>query len=300
MNGNRPNQIGAGDSDAHSFNRLAPSMRQSLQLGPFAFPVELLILFAAVSLGAFIAKQLSRRLNLDLGRIFWQLSLVLIVVSRLAFVYQYRVGYLQSPLDILNLRDGGWDFQAGLMGTWLYALLIVKRAPVLRKPLIAALAATSVAWGVGSIALAIGSRSDARLSAISLPTFDGRAASLTDFQGKPSVVNLWATWCPPCQRELPLLQQAQAEHPEVHFVFLNQGESAEQVKSFLAVRGYTLQNLLLDAKGQAGAEFGSGALPMTLLFDAQGKLVGSHLGELSRGTLAQSLAKLGLPDSTSK
>lgn len=50
---------------------------------------------------------------------------------------------------------------------------------------------------------------------MTLPTVEGGSASLLDFAGKPTVLNLWATWCPPCQREMPVLQQAQAEHPEL-------------------------------------------------------------------------------------
>lgn len=275
-------------------------MPQSLQIGPIVLPFELLLLLAAAALGMFIARRLSRRLDTDIGQVIWHLVLVAVVVARLAFVYEYRVGYLESPLDILNIRDGGWDPQSGIIAAWLYALLRIKRLPSLKKPLLAGLVATSVLWGTGAIALAVGRHDDTKLSAISLPTFDGHAASLIDYQGKPVVINLWATWCPPCQRELPLLQKAQAEHPEVHFLFLNQGESAEKVKGFLAARGYKLDNVLLDSKGQAGAEFGSGALPTTVLFDAKGQFVKSHIGELSRGTLAENLGKLGVTASAVK
>jgi thiol-disulfide isomerase/thioredoxin len=106
------------------------------------------------------------------------------------------------------------------------------------------------------------------------------------------LVNLWATWCPPCQRELPLLQRAQREHPELEFVFLNEGEAGPLVAAFLTSRGFALRNVLLDIKGQAGAEYGGGALPTTLMFDAQGSLVRTHVGELSAGTLADSIGLL--------
>ncbi|HSC87855.1 MAG TPA: TlpA disulfide reductase family protein, partial [Polyangiaceae bacterium] len=101
--------------------------------------------------------------------------------------------------------------------------------------------------------------------------------------------NLWATWCPPCQRELPLLQRAQLANPDIEFVFLNEGEAGPLVAEFLGSRGLPLRNVLLDIKGQAGAEYGGGALPTTLLFDAQGRLVRTHVGELSSGTLAESI-----------
>jgi thiol-disulfide isomerase/thioredoxin len=137
---------------------------------------------------------------------------------------------------------------------------------------------------------------DRSLSALPVPTAAGTSAALSDFKGKPVIVNLWATWCPPCQRELPLLQRAQREHPDIEFVFLNEGEAGALVAAFLATRGLALRNVLLDLKGQAGAEYGGGALPTTLLFDAQGTLVGTHVGELSAQALAESLESLRSSD----
>jgi thiol-disulfide isomerase/thioredoxin len=270
-------------------------MTASIQIGPLLIPTALLILLLAAGAGVLIAKRMSRQIDGGVESDLWRMVLVGVVVARLAFVYQFRAGYSEAPLDVLDLRDGGWDPQTGIIAIWLYTLLRTRRRRPLRKPLLWGLAATSAVFAVGSIALAIGSAKEMRLSSVSLPTFDGQTASLTDYQGKPTVVNLWATWCPPCRRELPLLQQAQAAHPEVHFVFLNQGESAGLVRGFLSANRYDLKNVLLDPKGQAGAQFGSGALPTTLLFDARGQLVGTHLGELSRGTLAASLSKLGVP-----
>jgi thiol-disulfide isomerase/thioredoxin len=270
-------------------------MTSSIQFGPLVFPTALLNLLLAAVLGAFIAKRMGRQTEGGIEAEIWRMALVGAVVSRLAFVFQYRVGYLQAPLDILDLRDGGWDPQTGIIAVWLYTLLRTRQRRPLRKPLLWGLAGTSAVFAIGSIALAIGSAKEMQLSSVSLPTFDGQTASLVDYQGKPTIVNLWATWCPPCRRELPLLQQAQAAHPEVHFVFLNQGESAGLVRGFLSANGYTVKNVLLDAKGQAGAQYGGGALPTTLLFDAKGQLVGTHLGELSSGSLAASLSKLGVP-----
>ena len=106
------------------------------------------------------------------------------------------------------------------------------------------------------------------------------------------MVNLWATWCPPCQREMPVLQKAQAARPDVHFVFVNQGESAQQVAAYLARSGLQLRNVLLDAKGDAGTALGHRALPTTLFFDAEGRLVDTRLGELSEASLAERLANL--------
>lgn len=118
------------------------------------------------------------------------------------------------------------------------------------------------------------------------------AEVLAASKGKRVLVNLWATWCPPCQREMPVLQKAQAARPDVHFVFVNQGESAQQVAAYLARSGLQLRNVLLDAKGDAGTALGHRALPTTLFFDAEGRLVDTRLGELSEASLAERLANL--------
>ncbi len=82
------------------------------------------------------------------------------------------------------------------------------------------------------------------------------------------VVNLCATWCPPCVREMPVLNQAQVDHPGVNFVFLNQGESAAKLGAWLQARKLPVRNVLMDTKGETGAAFKQRALHMTLFFDS--------------------------------
>ncbi|MEO8836546.1 MAG: TlpA disulfide reductase family protein [Caldimonas sp.] len=218
--------------------------------------------------------------------------LVAVAVARLAFVFEERLDYFASPWSILDLRDGGWDFEAGIIVAWLVALLAMRRQRSLRAPLLVVLGTASVAWAVGSVVLAMGARAQP-LPILRVATPGGLAAALVAFRGKPVLVNLWATWCAPCRRELPLLRRAQAAHPEIHVVFLNQGEPTARVRGFLAARGYDLRNVLLDENGEVGSGFGAGALPTTLLLDARGRLIGSHVGELSSATLAEALATLG-------
>ncbi len=130
------------------------------------------------------------------------------------------------------------------------------------------------------------------MPALEFPALDSPATTvrLTSFKGKPTVVNLWATWCPPCVREMPMLQQAQASLPDVNFVFLNQGEPADRVGAWLQARDLQLRNMLIDETRAGVAAFRQSALPMTLFFDAEGQLVSTRIGELSAATLAERLA----------
>ncbi len=115
---------------------------------------------------------------------------------------------------------------------------------------------------------------------------------LEDYVGKPLVVNLWATWCPPCRREMPVLAEAQRDNPELTILFVNQGEGQGVVNQYLEAEALGLDNVLLDSSGRLGQHVGSMALPSTLFYDAEGRQVGSHLGELSRASLARALEVL--------
>jgi thiol-disulfide isomerase/thioredoxin len=271
-------------------------MKPLIHFGPLALQAALLPWLAGVGSGALIARYRGAGAGVDIAPILLRLLVVGIVAARIAFAWQYRDAYLDSPLSILDIRDGGWDPKAGLFAAWLYALMLFKRRPLLRKPLLLTLATTSVVWLTGSVILALITSDETRLAGVSLPTMDGGAASLDDFKGRPAVVNLWASWCPPCQREMPLLAEAQLRHPEFHFIFLNQGESAAKVRGFVAARAPSLHNVLLDPKGQASPEFSGGSLPVTLFLDAEGGLVDTNIGELSSAALDQFL--VGLRSST--
>lgn len=115
-----------------------------------------------------------------------------------------------------------------------------------------------------------------------LQTLSGDTISLDQVaDGKPMLVNLWATWCAPCIREMPLLQQAQQANPDITFVFVNQGEHTETVGRFLRDLELDLNNVLLDSKGQLAQVTASMALPTALLYNAKGEQVGLHRAQLS-------------------
>jgi len=274
-------------------------MSQTFQLGPLMLPYTLLLVFAALALGIAAGRWTGRRAGIDAEPLLWRILLVGVVAARLAFVVQFQDAYLKAPLDILDLRDGGWSPLAGFAAAALVAFAVAVRRAPWRKPLGMALSTVALVWTLGTLALGATADGQARLPALRLSALDGQTVALADFQGKPTVINLWATWCPPCRREMPVLQQAQAGRPDVNFVFLNQGESADQVQNFLTAQKLPLANVLLDARGEAGAALGHRALPTTLFFDAQGRLIDTRIGELSHATLLQRLASIS-PSSNSQ
>ena len=263
-------------------------MPNVLQIGPLVLPTSLLFMLIAVTAATFIGRAFGRRIGVDVEPILFQALAVGLVVARLAFVLQYSTTYQASPLSAFDIRDGGWLPLPGFAAAWLYVLARQFKKPVLRKPLLFALFAGTMIWGGGILSLSLPGN-EQKLPALALVSLQGSIVDLAQFEGKPTVVNLWATWCPPCVREMPVLHEAQAANPAVNFVFINQGESAQRVGSWLAARNLLLSNVLLDTQGQALGVFNRRGLPTTLFFDATGRLVSTRTGELSAASLTEKL-----------
>lgn len=267
-------------------------MNNALILGPMAIPYALLLVLLAVAASVFAGTRSAGTERATVETELWKALLCGLLIARLAFVWEFRTAYTASPLGILDIRDGGWNATAGLIGAWVFALSLYGRRPSLRKPMLVAMFTGSLVWLLGSVALAL--QPDAgqgqELPALKFTSRQGQTVSLASFKGKPVVVNLWATWCPPCVREMPVLEQAQLDQPGVHFVFLNQGESPTKVNAWLQSRHLKLDNVFMDEARTAGAAFKQSALPMTLFFNAEGRLVSTRIGQLSPATLAERLA----------
>lgn len=263
-------------------------MSSAIQLGPLLLPFTLLLVFASAGSTLALGKWLSKS-SAEVDRTLWHALLVGVVLARLAFVYEYRSLYFASPLTILDIRDGGWNSTFGLLGAWMFALYQERRAPTIRRPLRWALAVGTAIFFVGTGFQALQGGSGQKLPELAFNTLDGKTIQLKEFEGKPTVVNLWATWCPPCVREMPVLHAAQNKHADVNFVFLNQGEDPRQVSRWLESQRLPLRNVLVDPKRQASASFHQKGYPTTLFFNAKGELVSSRIGELSAATLNEKL-----------
>lgn len=121
---------------------------------------------------------------------------------------------------------------------------------------------------------------------------DGTPLKLSDLAGQPIVLNFWATWCPPCRAELPDFQAAYETYGDrVTFVMLNVSESIETAQAFFAENGYTFP-LYADLDDDASNAYGVTGIPTTIMYDAAGNILDSHIGMIDGNTLTEGINKL--------
>lgn len=267
----------------------------AINLGPLAFPISLLLLLGAVLVSLVVAKWVRRTWPFDVEPLLWRTLIVAALAARIAFVVAYFDVYKKAPLTILDIRDGGFFAPAGVLSILAMAAWFSWRKREASKPLVLSVLAGISVWVLGVVATMTFYPGPAQMPQVALTRLDGSSVQLKSLAGKPMVINLWATWCPPCRREMPVLRDGQARYKNVVFVFANQGESADAVRTYLDKEHLVLDNVLLDSDRNLGSQTGSRAMPTTLFFDEHGMLVDRRIGELSAATLAQRIEALRLP-----
>jgi thiol-disulfide isomerase/thioredoxin len=269
-----------------------------VSIGPFAWPLAIALLSIGTVAAFAIDGWLRRRGHASSERALWSLPLLTVAAARAVFVATWWADYAAVPWSVLDLRDGGFSWPAGLVVLALGAAIRLWRRPALRVSLGVSLLGGMLVGGFGLlVAMRLDRAAHASLPAVTLRDLDDRPVPLRGLVGKPLVVNLWATWCPPCRREMPLLVRAQRQRGDVRFVFVDQGESADGVRAILRSAGLQPDHVLLDPAQQLPQAFGTRAFPTTLWFDMQGDLRSMHVGALSPATLAAGLSHI-LPEAT--
>ncbi len=123
----------------------------------------------------------------------------------------------------------------------------------------------------------------------SMKNGDGEDIKLSDFFGKPIVINFWATWCPPCKSELPAFENAYNTYKDdVQFIMLNQTDGARDtfdvVNKFVSDNGYTFP-VYYDTTFDGTYAYGAFSIPLTVLINADGTVADTHIGAMSEATL---------------
>nr|WP_281241254.1 TlpA disulfide reductase family protein [Thorsellia anophelis] len=104
-------------------------------------------------------------------------------------------------------------------------------------------------------------------------------------KNKAVIINLWASWCPPCRREMPALQMVQSTRDDAVIILINQQESEETIIHFFKENNLVFSHVYLDTQGSMMNNNFLHALPSTLYIDNQGNWQGIHTGELTQSAL---------------
>ncbi len=121
---------------------------------------------------------------------------------------------------------------------------------------------------------------------------DGNEVRLYDFIGKPIVLNFWASWCGPCQMEMPDFHEKYLElGDEINFLMVNMTsgrETLDSAKNFIAEKDYTFP-VFYDTKSDAAFVYGAYSLPTTYFIDAEGNAVAQAIGAIDGETLQRGI-----------
>ncbi|WP_294444595.1 TlpA disulfide reductase family protein [uncultured Sphingomonas sp.] len=209
-----------------------------------------------------------------------------LITARIGYVAAHWSSYADAPLSILAVWQGGFSPVAGLLGAAAMLAIRLGRSSAL-----------AAGWGALAVAGGLWFSLQALIPPVTygpfpyhfnLTTPSGAPLPLDRFRGRPFVVNLWATWCGPCRRELPMLD-AVASRGEVPILLADQGEAPTTVSGFLHREGIGAQHIALDPDRRLSQALNVAGYPATAFVAGDGTIVRLQLGELSRAALTDGI-----------
>lgn len=269
----------------------------AVAIGPFAFSADRFSAIAGTVVFLLAGSLLAARIDNRLGTWTTTATLSGIVGARAAHVLTHAESFWQDPWRALAIWQGGFSWPGGAIGVLFATVMLWRRAPRITLWAVMPLAAGLFAW-VALDSLTSGSATPRAPDASYAALAKDEAVSIAEREGRPAVLNLWASWCPPCRREMPMMADMARDNQHIDFLFANQGEGREAIAAYLRQAGVDLETILLDPFADLSRHYGAVGLPATLFINPDGTLAASHLGEISRETLAERLAALSSRDRT--
>lgn len=263
-------------------------MEGVVQIGPLAFAIERLLAVAGVFAFLAIGSLVETRTDGRVSAATWAAVIAGLVVARVGYVLRNWQAYALAPDEVLYVWQGGFLALPGIAAAATVLLFMLRG-----RALVASIASLGVISAASLLFLGMIVPSEVRpLPKITgVVDADGRPADLATQNG-PYVVNLWATWCPPCRREMPMLVETAAANREVPILLLNQGEAPERVRQYLRSENISGKNVLIDSHSELSQKLGATALPTTIFVASDGSISEIHYGEISRAALHAGIGQL--------
>jgi cytochrome c biogenesis protein CcmG, thiol:disulfide interchange protein DsbE len=247
-----------------------------LEWGRLAFLIGVMVLISVLSRGK----------DQKLERIGTIAVILAVVAARLGFVFEQREAFAAGNLlEVFDVRSGGFS--------WPWALVALVPFAWLRTP--AQFGKLASAAVISVLAAALPFLFKPTASSLNVPndlklmSLEGES-STWGAVAKPVLVNVWATWCGPCRAEMPLL--AEYAKRGVKIVFLNAGESADDVKKYLESEKLEI-SVMLDPNGIRD-QLRVVGLPTTFIVGKDGQILERRMGPLDRGGLEVMLSRLAV------
>lgn len=261
----------------------------AIALGPLVLSGERFAIIVGVVVFLLVTGLLAGRVSARFNA--WSTVAVLagLAGARLAHVIVNWHHFADDPLRALAVWPGGFLWPWALVPVGIAAVIMLRERRLMLWAVVPVIAC--VLAGTATARLTSGTE-PTPAPAMVLTRLEGGAVNLAAVDGRPTVINLWATWCPPCRREMPALARAQDTHPDVRFLFVNQGEGQTQVADWLAGAGLELDNVLLDRAMAVPGHYSTVGLPVTLFLGADGRLVRAHVGEIAPEQIDAEVARL--------
>lgn len=267
----------------------------AVTLGPLAFATDRLAVILGITVFLAVGALLARRHDGRLGP--WTTTAVLagLIAARAAHVLVHIDSFMEEPWRAFFVWQGGFSGVGGMIGV---AVTLIVLARENRRLL--PLAAVSLVSGVFvwfMLATLWQVAEGPAAPRFALGNLDGtQMISLAERNGRPAVVNLWATWCPPCRREMPLLAETALARQDVDFLFANQGEGSAKIQAYLKEENLEIETVLIDPTRSLSRHYGAPGMPVTLFLRPDGTVATTHFGEISREALNAAIAVMKQTD----
>ena len=283
-------------------------MIEVFNLGPFLIPTRPLVLLLCLFVAFWSASRLGNKFNLDKVRVKQAAEYTAwfgVLGARLGFVALNWSAYRATPWTMLYFWQPGYLYLGGLIFGGAFMLWRgMNYIPNKRRLFLGVLVGSYLLAGTLYI-VAIGSLELLRQPGvpgagdiapdIRLQNLSGASVRLSDLAGRGIVLNLWATWCPPCRREMPMLDEFHENYRSagLSVVGLAIDEPADQVRRFVESIGVSYPVWVDAPQAMSGfdrsqeifSRYGGVGLPMTIFIDRVGVIRRVYVGELSRGFL---------------